>query len=325
MREQEIIRRYFDFAAGRGVDVGIGDDAATLTPPPGAKLAVCTDTLNSGAHFFPDVAPYFLARKAAAVSLSDLAATGAAPLWMTVSLSSPPNPAAWFEEFARGLHTSAAEYDFSIVGGDLTAAAMLSVTTTAIGVLAGAPLLRGGAVCGDELWLSGRLGGAAHALGVLRGDLPAAAAAAEMSESRRALEDPRPRLALGRELVGVAHAAIDLSDGLLAAARTLADMSGVGAEIFVESLPAAESLSALSEEKKQACLLAGGDDYELLFAAPPAARPHIAALLALPALAEKTPLHRIGVFAKGEGVRLLLNGEEIPPPASGGYEHDFGE
>lgn len=322
MREQEIIRRYFGFsknavlADGKGVEVGVGDDAAVLRPPPGAALAMSTDTLNAEVHFFSDVPPFLLARKAAAVSLSDIAAMGAVPLYLTVALSAPKMAAEWFENFARGLQSSAAEYNYAIVGGDLTRAKKISVTTTAIGALAAAPLLRGGARAGDVLWVSGTLGGAAHALGVLRGELPAAD---DMEDSLNCLQNPQPRLQLGAGLAGTATAAMDLSDGLLTAAKTIAKMSGAAMEIFAENIPPAKSLQALSEQQKQNCVLCGGDDYELLFSAPQNAAEKIARL------ASQTPVCKIGEVKKGAGVKLFSNEKEkkqIPAPKNG-YEHNF--
>ena len=313
MRERDIISRYFAFPEGNGVDIGVGDDAAVLTPPVGASLAVSTDTLAVNTHFFADVSPYFLARKAAAVSLSDMAAMAATPLWLTVALTAPAAAADWFEAFARGLCDSARDYHYSIVGGDLTRG-VLTVTTTAIGFCEKKALTRAAAADGDDIWLSGCVGEAAHALAVAQGRLPAAA----MATAQQRLHNPSPRLALGRALAEVASAAMDLSDGLLAAANAMATASNVRLLLSEENMPLPPSLQGLDTDARRRCLFAGGDDYELLFTAPAAARERVGGL----ATAE-VPLTIIGVVAAGDGVRLLHHGEEIRL-SNDGYEHDFG-
>ena len=314
MREQAIIRRYFAGACGNGVDIGIGDDAAVVSLVAESKLAISTDTLNAGVHFFSDADPYYLARKAAAVSLSDMAAMGATPLWMTVALSSPPTTPDWFEAFSRGLKSLTEAYNFSVIGGDLTRADILSITTTALGRCLGKPLTRFAAAIDDDIWLSGCLGGAAHAVGVRRGKMPAAK---DMSAAENCLHNPTPRTQLGSALADIAHAAMDLSDGLLSSAQTIAEQSEVCLRLQREAIPAAASLSALSADDYQQCLFYGGDDYELLFTAPPVLREAITALATA-----VTPLSRIGTVVAGSGVVVLSNGDELHLP-EGGYEHTF--
>ena len=328
MREHDIIRRYFTFtaAAGTGVTLGIGDDAAAVTPPAG-DLVISTDTLNAGVHFFPDTDPAMLAQKAAAVSLSDIAAMGGKALWLTVALTAPPATGSdWFSAFAGGLAASSRAYHYSIIGGDLTAAALLTVTTTAAGVCAAPPCTRAAAVAGDELWVSGTIGGAAHALGVLSAQLPPAK---DMRAAFACLHTPAPRLVLGQALAGSVHAMLDLSDGLLAGGETLAAASAVRLRLDAGALAAvaAPSLRALTPPQAQQCLFYGGDDYELLFTAPPAAAARIQALAT-----RAVPLTRIGVVAdSGSGIEIHRGGKPLTLPADtagaagavGGYSHVF--
>ena len=314
MREQEIIRRYFANLTTVGVDIGVGDDAAVVSLPSAAKLAMSTDTLNAGVHFFADADPYYLARKAAAVSLSDMAAMGAVPRWLLVSLSTPPQADSWFEAFAHGLQSSAAAYQYAVVGGDLTRAEQLSVTTSIVGIFGSAPLTRFAALAGDDVWVSGAFGGAAHALGVRTERLPAAD---DMRLSDFCLDDPQPRLALGAALAGIANSAMDVSDGLLVTARDIAAQSGVCLRLEMSRIPAAQSLRGLPIERQQQCFLYGGDDYELLFTVPPDNRQAVAALAT-----SQIPLTCIGKVVAGGGVAMTLNGEAVEMPA-GGYEHDF--
>lgn len=314
MREQEIIRRYFaQRAAGAAdVEVGVGDDAAVLAPPDG-KLVVSTDTLNAGVHFFADADPYTLARKAAAVSLSDIAAMGGQARWLTVALTAAADASAeWFESFARGLASSSAEHRYAVIGGDLTRGAQCAITTTALGICHQPPLTRSGAKAGDEVWLSGSVGLAAYALAVRRGDLPAAG---DMRAAERCLHDPTPRLALAAALADKAHAMMDISDGLLITAQTIAEQSAVQIVLDAAALPLPPALAHLPAQAAHQCQFTGGDDYELLFTAPPAAN---IASLASAAL----PLTRIGAVAAGSGAIVQLDGKPLDFPAAG-YSHDF--
>lgn len=266
--EFDLIARFFTRPAP-GARLGVGDDAALLALSPGMALAVSTDMLVAGQHFFADADPYLLGRKALAVNLSDLAAMGALPRWATLALALPEANEAWLERFSAGLFDLAGDFLVDLVGGDTTKGP-LTLSITILGeVAAGRALRRDGAQVGDDIWVSGALGGAALGLRHLQG--LAALEAPEAAACLARLHDPEPRVALGRALLGVAHAAIDLSDGLLADLGHILERSRVGAEIGLAAVPAHPALaSQLADPAALRCLLAGGDDYELCFTAAPA-------------------------------------------------------
>ncbi|MBM4189225.1 MAG: thiamine-phosphate kinase [Betaproteobacteria bacterium] len=270
--EFDLIRRYFTRATP-GAVLGVGDDAALLALTPGFQLAVSTDMLVSGRHFFPDTDPEWLGHKALAVNLSDLAAMGARPRWVTLALALPEANEAWLSAFARGLYALADAHGVELIGGDTTRGP-LNICITVLGeVEPGQALRRDAAGVGDDIWVSGELGGAALALRHLRGELDLGAAADRALER---LHRPLPRVALGLRLRGLAHAAIDLSDGLLADLGHILEHSGVGAVLDRAAIPAAtpfsaEFAAAFADFKPyfDGCVLAGGDDYELCFTAAP--------------------------------------------------------
>ena len=326
--EFEIIRRYFRFAPGPGVDIGVGDDAAVLRPSlaGGRKIAVSVDTINEGVHFFPDLAADKIARFAVVVNASDIAAMGAAPGWMLVALSAPAAGREWFARFARGLRSGARENGFSIVGGDLTRAAAVSVSITAMGIVAASPLTRAGARPGDDIWISGALGDAA----VWRREKTRNPA------TQTPFPMPRARLALGARLAAraTASAAMDISDGALATARAVCEASGAAAQIEIDKLPpgrlwrkAAKAKSAHGSQSShdflRGALVGGGDEYELFFCAAAAKRRAVLAA----ARGAQTAITRVGRIVAGRGVSLFSNGRKIPASEAGGadgYEHDFG-
>ena len=230
--------------------LGIGDDAALLQVPPGHWLAVATDTLNADVHFPADTRPEDVGWKALAVNLSDLAAMAAQPAWATLSLSLPRADERWLDAVLDGFLAIAGEYDIALVGGDTTRGP-LSVCVTVHGlVTAGAALRRDGARAGDDVWVSGSLGDAAAALAQWR-----AGGAADHARRNR-LDRPRPRVATGRALAGVANAAIDLSDGLLADLGHVCAASKVGAVIELATLPASPALLASFDHTARAGLQA---------------------------------------------------------------------
>ena len=332
--EFEIIRRYFRFAPGPGVDIGVGDDAAVLRPSlaGGRKIAVSVDTINAGVHFFPDLAADKIARFAVVVNASDIAAMGAAPGWMLVALSAPAAGREWFARFARGLRSGARENGFSIVGGDLTRAAAVSVSITAMGIVAASPLTRAGARPGDDIWISGALGDAA----VWRREKTRNPA------TQTPFPMPRARLALGARLAAraTASAAMDISDGALATARAVCEASGAAAQIEIDKLPpgrlwrkAARAKSAHDSQSShgsqsshvflRGALVGGGDEYELFFCAAAAKRRAVLAA----ARGAQTAITRVGRIVAGRGVSLFSNGQKISASEAGGadgYEHDFG-
>ena len=312
--EFDLIDRYFVRPTPQAV-LGPGDDCALLAPSPGMELAITTDMLVAGTHFFADTDPYQLGWKAAAVNLSDLAAMGAQPRWLLLAGSLPKADEAWIAAFAGGLFACAERFGANLVGGDTTRGP-LNLCLTALGELPrGTALRRDGAQVGDDIWVSGRPGLAALGLAQLQGRT-----ALPETQAKRciaALQQPIPRVELGLALRdgGLAHAAIDVSDGLLADLGHIAERSAVAAEVRAALLP---SLPAgVDRDLARDCLLAGGDDYELVFTAAPAGRTAIAAL----AVTLDLPLWRIGQIVAGDGVRLLDDAGQAVPLARKGFDH----
>lgn len=266
--EFELIARHFARPARRpaAVALGVGDDCALLRVAAGMQLAVSCDMLVEGRHFLSTVAPDRLGHKALAVNLSDLAACGAEPLAFTLALALPRADDSFLGPFAQGLLALADEHAIELVGGDTTAGPLNLCITVFGQVPPGQALLRSGARSGDAIWVSGQLGDARLALEVFRGRLALDGGAFE--QVRHAMELPQPRVALGRALRGVASAAIDLSDGLLGDLGHVLQRSGVAAVVDVDALPRSAVLAAQAPAMQHECLLAGGDDYELLFTAP---------------------------------------------------------
>jgi thiamine-monophosphate kinase len=321
MGEFELIRRHFQRAPATGGDsavvLGIGDDCALLQPSPGHQLAISSDMLVEGRHFFADVDPEALGHKALAVNLSDLAAMGARPLGFTLALALPHADSDWLARFAQGMFALADAHACPLVGGDTTRGPLNLCITVFGEVRPGQALRRDAARAGDDLYVSGRTGEARLALEQLRGTEWAGAAGG--AEARARLERPTPRNALGVALSAVAgaHAAIDLSDGLAGDLGHLLQASGVGAEIHLPALPVAPALQGLPEARRLECLLAGGDDYELLFTAAPEARDAIAQASADSA----TPVTRIGRIAVAPGLRLLGAAGQVVPFGAQGFDH----
>ena len=311
MAEFDLIERIRVRAMAReGVLLGIGDDAAVLHVPAGHELVVTADTLNAGVHYPLDAAPADIGWKALAVNLSDLASMGARPAWCTLSLSLPADDPAWLDGFLDGFLELADAHAVALVGGDTTRGP-LSIAVTAMGwVEAGAALRRDGARIGDEVWVTGTLGDAAAAL-VLGGHvlLPLDGAAMPVVEAgnaavlRARLARPTPRVVVGRALAGLAHACVDVSDGLLADLGHICRRSGVGAEIEIAQLPASPALrAAFADDVLRAVLQAsGGDDYELCFTVAPSRAAPLRAALAQ----SGTAATRIGHIVAGAGVRAL--------------------
>src|SRR5262245_13508735 len=271
--EFDLIQRYFSRPVQRAV-LGVGDDCALLAPSVGMQLAVSSDLLIEGRHFLSTVPPQALGHKALAVNLSDLAACGASPLAFTLMLALPRVDEVFLRGFSEGLFALADAHGIELVGGDTTAGP-LTVGITVLGeVPPGAALRRDGARVGDDLWVShppsGGIGDARLALEVFRGQVELTGEA--FARVRQAMEWPQPRVALGLALRGVAHAAIDLSDGLSGDLGHVLARSGVGASIEWAALPRSAVLAAQPEAMQRQCVLGGGDDYELLFSASPAAR-----------------------------------------------------
>jgi thiamine-monophosphate kinase len=317
MGEFDLIDRYFKRPARRS-PLGVGDDCALLAPGPGMQLAVSTDMLVEGRHFLSTVDPFKLGHKALAVNLSDLAACGAAPLAFTLALALPEANDAWLAPFAQGLLALADEFGCELVGGDTTRGP-LNICITVFGEMpAGQALLRSGARAGDDVYVSGTLGDARLALEVFRGGLSLPAAAFELARAR--MELPTPRVALGQALRGIASAAIDVSDGLLGDLGHVLQQSKVGARIDVDTaygLLATSNVAGLPSERQLEFVLAGGDDYELAFTAPPAQRSAVEAA----AKESGTVVTRIGQIESEPGLRLFDAAGQRVTRAYGSFDH----
>jgi thiamine-monophosphate kinase len=310
-----IARRLRPLATARGA-LALTDDAALLDPSPGQQLVLAKDAMVAGVHFLPDDPPGQIAQKLLRVNLSDLAAMGAAPIGYLLALARPREITdEWLAEFCSGFAADNAAFGVALLGGDtVSTPGPLTLSLTAIGeVPRGAALLRGGARPGDDVWVSGTLGDAALGLKVLRGELdPVEPARAALIERYRL---PQPRLALGQALRGIASAVIDISDGLVADLGHILEVSGAGAELSADALPLSAAARDLPGARDAA--LSGGDDYELLFTAPPERRGAIEALSSQLDL----PLTRIGTIQADPGVHVLdITGRELPV-AKAGWQH----
>ena len=312
--EFELIARHFTRPVSRAA-LGVGDDCALLRVDAGMQLAVSSDMLVEGRHFLSTVEPDRLGHKALAVNLSDLAACGAEPVAFTLALALPRGDDVFAAGLARGLFALAQVHGIELVGGDTTAGP-LNICITVIGqVPPGLALLRSGAQVGDEIWVSGFLGDARLALEVFRGQL--SLTGQDFEQVRRAMEMPQPRVALGLALRGVASSAIDLSDGFLGDLGHILQRSGVGAQVQVDRLPRSAVLAGQEAAVQRNCVLAGGDDYELLFTAAPARRADV----------EQAAQHagvrvtRCGVITADPQLKLLDAAGRPLPNTWRGFDH----
>lgn len=270
MGEFDLIARYFTRPARRAV-VGVGDDCALWQPQTGMQWAISTDMLVEGRHFLSTVSPQRLGHKSLAVNLSDLAASGAKPLAFTLSLALPRIDEAWLKGFSEGLLALADLHQCELIGGDTTQGP-LTIGITVFGeVPPGDALLRSGAQVGDDIYISGSVGDARLALEVFRGNL--SVSAEDFESSRLRMEQPEPRVALGMALRGIANACIDVSDGLAGDLGHMLKASQTGAVLTTDwiqdSAAISPAMQALPLARRLDMALAGGDDYELLFTAPP--------------------------------------------------------
>ena len=310
--EFSLIARHFRPLAGPGA-LALGDDAAVFAPPPGRELVVAADAIVAGVHFLPGDPPDLIGRKLLRTNLSDLAAMGATPLGYLMTVSVPRGtPDAWFAGFAAGLAADQAEFGIFLLGGDTTSTpGPVSLSLTIIGHVApGAALRRGGARAGDGLWVSGSIGDGALGLLAARGEI-ADPDGTLAGRSRL----PQPRLALGQAVAGIAHAGMDVSDGLVQDTGHLCRAGAVGAVIEAASVPLSPAARAAD---RLALCLTGGDDYELLLAVPPAS----AAALAAAAARCGIPLTRIGGFVAGPPGVSVRNADGQPIVLSkAGWSH----
>ena len=309
MTEFDLIARYFTRPPKQasGSVLGVGDDCALINPTPGMQLAISSDMLVEGRHFFSDVSPYSLGHKALAVNLSDLAACGATPVAFTLALALPHIDEAWLQEFSRGVWALTDAHGCDLIGGDTTRGS-LNICITVFGeVPRGQAVLRSGAQVGDDIYVSGNLGDARLALLALQGKISLPPEI--LAQARLRLEQPTPRVALGAALRGIATAAIDISDGLAGDLGHVLKASGVGAqvntEITINLIAACAHINwatgQFDTQKQLKTVFLGGDDYELAFTAPLAARLAVQAA----ALSSQTPVTRIGVIQAEPGLRLV--------------------
>jgi thiamine-monophosphate kinase len=313
--EFDLIRQYFTRPTPSAL-LGVGDDAALLQVSPGMELAVSVDMLVEGRHFSPQDGPGTVGHKSLAVNLSDMAAMGATPRWATLALALPAADEKWLRGFAGGFFGLASKFGVELIGGDTTRGP-LNICIQIMGeVPAGQALRRDGAKPGDEIWVSGTLGTAALALAFRQGRVEL-----EQMEAAACLPSlyvPQPRVALGLALRGIASAAIDISDGLLADLGHILEQSQVGAEIHFEALPLHEvTRRHIGLDVAKNCVLAGGDDYELCFAAPAERHAELLALANKLAL----PLSCIGRITGEAGLAVLDGKGQSMPLGAKGFDH----
>lgn len=314
--EFELIARYFTRAAPAGL-LGVGDDCALFPVPAGEQVATSTDLLLEGRHFFPDVDPRALGHKSLAVNLSDLAAMGARPIGCVLGLALPRLDEPWLAAFAEGFHALAAAHGCPLIGGDTTRSAHdLAISVTVFGAVpAGQALRRDAAQADDDIWVSGELGAADVAYRLLDGQYPANDAL--LAATRAALEWPQPQVALGMALRGIAHAAVDLSDGLLQDLGHILAASRLGARLEVDRMPVAAALSGLDDAPRRRAVLGGGDVYQLCFTAPAAQREAVQAA----ARAASAQVTRVGQTLAQPGLQVL-DGQGRPlTDLPGGFDH----
>ena len=266
MKEFDLIKKYFtDQAVNRkDVQLGIGDDCAVICPPERQKIAVTTDTLVAGVHFPLQTSAKAIGHKAIAVNLSDLAAMGAEPSWISLAITLPEVDENWISDFCNAVFELCEYYNVQLIGGDTTRGP-LSITVTAQGLLPlDKQLTRSTGSPGDWLYVTGNIGDAALALKHVLGEFTIEAQ--HLKKLQKKLDFPKPQVLAGQAIRDYASAAIDLSDGLVADLRHICQASKVGANIVLEDLPLSfELIDSVGVEQAIELALSGGDDYELLF------------------------------------------------------------
>jgi thiamine-monophosphate kinase len=311
LSEFDLIARYF--TRSRKINshtaLGVGDDCALLSPAPDSHIAISSDMLVEGRHFFLGANPGKLGHKCLAVNLSDLAAMGAEPVAFTLALSLPEINEAWLEDFSRGMFELADAHACELIGGDTTKGPLTICITVFGHVPVRQALRRDAAQPGDDIWVSGTLGDARLALAGRLTERVVDSAATEAAAVR--MDQPTPRVALGMQLRGIAHAALDVSDGLAGDLGHILKASRVGATLNADALPFGPTLESLPQEIRRQYALAGGDDYELCFTAPPSRREQILAA----AQAAQTPVTLIGRIEEQGGLRITdSEGKPISVP-----------
>ncbi len=306
MSEFDLITRYFTRAnkPSEKVALGIGDDCALLLATK-QQQAISTDMLVEGRHFFADANPRLLGHKCLAVNLSDLAAMGATPVGFTLALSLPEIDHAWLQKFSEGLFELADQFDCALIGGDTTKGPRVICITVFGEVEEGMALRRDAAQVGDDIWVSGALGEARLALAHRRRELIIEGAALANAELR--MDAPSPRVALGKALIGIAHAAIDISDGLAGDLGHILERSQLGATCRLNALPVGPSLKLQPLSVQQDFCATGGDDYELCFTAPTSKRDAVAEA----ATATGIAVTRIGTIEADKGLRWVQSDDTL--------------
>ena len=320
--EFELIQRFFKTKAqamlssdDQSISLGIGDDCALIKPHSEEEIAMTTDMLVEGRHFFANANPEWLGHKALAVNLSDLAAMGAKPIGFTLAIALPQADTSWLEAFSKGLFAIAKKYSCPLIGGDTTAGP-LNICITAFGSIPhGKAIKRSGAIAGDEIWVSGTVGDARLALAALRHELHLSTIDLQAIEVR--MHQPTPRIDLGINLRGIASSALDISDGLLGDLKHILEQSKVDAEIFLDQIPKSVTLQHQSETIRNQFAACGGDDYEICFTARPDQRD------AINEISKKlhltiTHIGNIKTMQSSEAIIRLLdkNGEELSAAAT---------
>lgn len=316
--EFELIRQYFSRLGKerRWLSVGIGDDAAVITPDTGQQLLISVDTLNAGVHFPEQSSADDVGYKALAVNLSDIAAMGGDPQWFTLAMSLPSADEKWLTAFCHGLGELVEKYQLCLVGGDTTRG-HLSMTIQIAGIIPiGQALTRDGAKVGDDIYVSGYLGDAAAGLLICQAQLQVSEGDAQYFINK--LNRPEPRVTIGKALRGIANACIDISDGLAADLGHIIQASGVGAEVILEDIPVSNNLQkqSLSAAQRRELMLFGGDDYELCFTA---AQVHRATIQQI-AKSNGIAITRIGKVIAEQGLFSITN-EQRTALAEKGFDH----
>ncbi|MCF6236679.1 MAG: thiamine-phosphate kinase [Gammaproteobacteria bacterium] len=317
--EFNLIEQFFTHATTQRDDValGIGDDAAIVNVPPGQSLAIAVDTLISSVHFPKETPPKAIGHKALAVNLSDMAAMGAKPTWATLALTLPDNDSLWLKEFSQGFSDLAHQFGVQLIGGDTTRGSVLSITVQIFGLIkTDQGYLRSAAKTGDLIYVTGTLGDAGLALKHWQENLKPTTS--EVQLLRQRLDCPEPRVAEALALQGLVHAAIDISDGLVADLSHILDRSQVGATLHTDKLPLSSSFKSFISKVDDLTLpLTAGDDYELILTIPQINQKRAQQIMR----SFECDFTCIGAIEKQLGLRCLDGNKKIINIKQHGFDH----